>query len=47
MEQQADNLERKAWVEPVVQTLDVSETANFNNRGGDGGFSGFLDCTKS
>jgi len=39
--------ERKAWVEPVVQTLDVSETAIFAFTGPDGGFQGRHDCSKS
>ena len=41
----AANLQKDAWIEPEIQTLDVSETSGFPNRGGDG--NRFIDCTRS
>lgn len=41
----AANTQKDSWIEPEIQTLDVSETAGFPNRGGDGGR--FVDCTRS
>ncbi len=38
-------IQKESWIEPEIQTLDISETAGFPNRGGDGGR--FVDCTRS
>lgn len=36
----------KTWVAPVIETLEVRESAGFPNRGRDGGRFG-ADCTLS
>lgn len=37
--------DRRAWIEPDVSELKVSQTEGFPNRGRDGGR--FVDCTRS
>ena len=41
-----DNLERAAWIEPKIETLDVEETNAAPGRGRDGGVI-TVDCTRS
>ena len=39
--------QRKPWVEPQVQALDVAHTEQFPNRGADAGGNPSIDCQRS
>jgi hypothetical protein len=41
------NGERKAWVRPEIQQLDVRETSQFPNRGADVPGNPSIDCQRS